>query len=322
MPGPVDAAPPPGRVEHNRGCVRCHEAAAASWNDSLHRRSWSEPDFARARVREPERFCRTCHAPEADPASTPAAAPAEIGVACVTCHVPVRAWLPADGVLAGPTPHTDRTSPHPIVRSDAFAGTAACASCHEFASDRNPELQMQTTVQEHAASAFADRSCQSCHMPQLHHGFAASRDPAMLRAAIVATASRPEPGRVEVTLGLGEVGHAFPTGDPFRRIVVELLAAEDGAWEVVDGEALTRTIGTGRDPGLYRRRTVAHDNRIGAADFTPTLTFDTSHREDTLLRWRVVYERADVTHLDEEPTIFGRIVLSAGELPSQRRENQ
>ena len=61
---------------------------------------------------------------------------------------------------------------------------------------------MQRTVTEHAASRFAVAS-----------------DPAMLRRALVVHVTR-RGDAVAFDLAPGEVGHAVPTGDLFRRLVL------------------------------------------------------------------------------------------------------
>ncbi len=216
----------------NAACVGCHAEIGLEWSASLHRRAHDVPEFLRAYAREPQAFCRACHAPEVD---------ATIGVACVTCHVTTA------GVLAAP--HADartlaRSSPrdrsradaaHPILADARFATDAACASCHEFAFPRNPSAQMQATVSEHRVSAFADISCAACHMPRVadargehrSHAFPASRDPAMLRAAAHISARRVSASALEVTIAPGRVGHAMPTGDLFRRLLVRAQAVDD-----------------------------------------------------------------------------------------------
>src|SRR5262249_21393784 len=66
--------------------------------------------------------------------------------------------------------------------------------------------------------------CASCHMPLVDggrsHAFAQARDPAWLRENLRATAERLEGGRIRVTLVQPAPGHAFPTGDLFRRLEI------------------------------------------------------------------------------------------------------
>jgi hypothetical protein len=52
------------------------------------------------------------------------------------------------------------------------------------------------------------------------HAFVASRDPAFVRQAVRVQAVRDDATTILLTLSPGNVGHAFPTGDLFRRLVV------------------------------------------------------------------------------------------------------
>lgn len=210
MPHP--APNPPARLKLEAGCETCHADIAAEWRSSLHHTSFTDVTFQRAFAEEPDPFCKGCHAPEED---------AALGVGCVTCHV-------TDGdVLAVPG---DRRAPHALARSGAFAGVAACARCHEFAFPdarlRRTPLAMQRTVSEHGARSD---TCATCHMTRaatgghVDHRFAAARDAAFVRSAVSVRARR-TPGGVEVTLTPAAVGHAFPTGDLFRRVRVTVGA--------------------------------------------------------------------------------------------------
>lgn len=315
MPGPGHGPPAVDRAALNATCTGCHADVAGEWDASLHRRSFVDEDVAVAMDREPLPFCRSCHAPEADPRAAPPPAAAAIGVACVTCHVPPRARLPDGAVLAAPG-RRRAPSPHPVVRDEAFASDAACGGCHEFVAPSSPGLMMQSTVTEHRASAFASEPCQSCHMPRAAegrraHGFFASRDPAMLRAAVQANAWRTGDD-VLLELRPGAVGHAFPTGDPFRRLSVELgVEDEDHAWAVVDAVVLTRHIEDRRGAG----RVQVADDRPGASPGPVRVSLRASGRA-TALGWRVVYERVDMDHpQDEDPRLFDRVIVAEGLLP-------
>lgn len=318
MPGPARQAPASDRAELNEQCVACHVEAAAQWQASLHRGSFVDEDVAVAMTREPRAFCRSCHAPESDPETAPPAELAALGVACVTCHVPTGAELPAGAVLAAPRERAGVESPHPVIRDEAFATDAACGSCHEFAAPGSPGLMMQSTLTEHRTSAFATSPCQSCHMPhegegRRSHRFAASRDPAMLRAALQATAER-SGDEVVVSLAPGAVGHAFPTGDLFRRLVVELGHEDDrGEWIELDARVLTRHIEARRGRG----RVQVADDRPGAVPGRIRVELAAPGLAERTLGWRVVYERVDMDHpQDEDPRIFDRVVVAEGRLPS------
>lgn len=297
--------------------MRCHAEAAQSWTGSLHQRSWTDGDFAS--VREPNPFCRSCHAPEADPLTEPSAEAAAMGVACVTCHAPKGRDLPGDAVLASAEAEPRGPSPHAVVRDRAFGTEQACAGCHEFDSQRQPGFMMQTTLTEHAGSALAGESCQSCHMPSVgqgrrSHGFAASRDPDMLRSAVSVVAARPEADVVTLTLRLGRIGHAFPTGDPFRRLQLELDAVTPEGLVPLERRALRREVETQR-VGFFKEAHERADTRVGGRDFAPVQRFELGDAHASTVRWRLAYERLDVTFDRDAPHVFDRIVLYQGTLP-------
>lgn len=269
VPPPAMPHPAPNaqlRAIDNASCERCHTQIAAEWRQSLHRASFTDKDFQRAIGIEPEPFCKGCHAPERD---------AAIGVACVTCHVPERgAVLAAPGAAA---------APHPLTRSAAFATEAACARCHEFdfpdAPARRTPLAMQRTLTEHRGRTD---TCTTCHMTKrdghVDHRFAASRDAAVVESAVDVRATRGAQ-EIRVTLTPAAVGHAFPTGDLFRRIRVS-----------VGGETrfLTRHFRTVQErPGIVVRSEVADDRVLGGPR---EIVFPAG---DAPARVRVVYERAE-----------------------------
>lgn len=315
MPGPARAARAPERVDANAGCVRCHPRQAAEWSASQHRTAYTDPEFQRALVRERPVFCRGCHAPEADPSRPPDVARGSLGVGCVSCHVP-------DGttaVLAAPGEHAP--APHAVVRSAAFGEVEACASCHEFAFPRTPEVPMQSTVTEHRHSRFADRSCGACHMPWVgdgaarhrDHGFAASRDPAMLRAALEISTTREPPGRVRVRVGPGAVGHAVPTGDLFRRLWIEVEAGDDG--ELYDARALSRHVLDDRLVGDDRPGAPALAHRGGVSEIELDLG---DAAIDRTITWRIYHQRVELPLDGDDALVFGETLVAEGQLsPTQ-----
>jgi hypothetical protein len=208
-----EPASPPSAVAANGRCEACHADEASEWRVSLHHAAHDDPSYLASFAREPKAFCTGCHAPEGTAPEV-----ASLGVSCTTCHASAHA--PGAAALAiGDT----------------------CASCHEFsfpdrATSSRPADRMQLTETEHAASELAASTCTDCHMPRVEgashphrdHRFAASRDPDALRRAVGVAARLVDGDVVEVTLRPGRTGHAFPTGDLFRRLVVgvELLNAE------------------------------------------------------------------------------------------------
>ncbi len=303
MPGPARGPRAKDRLDRNDDCVACHADVASEWSHSLHRQSFSDPMFQTALSREhAPAFCRSCHAPEADPRSEPSPRAAEAGVACVSCHVTGS----SDEVLAAPDPGGDDSDvPHPLRRESEFARPDACGRCHEFwfPSDGRAglELKMQRTIAEHARSKFANEDCQDCHMAPsrsggpVHRGhrFTVVGQPGTLRAAVAIAATRPEPGRVVLELSPRLVGHAFPTGDLFRRLAVDVrsVAGTEGpAWS--DQRLLARHFGGQRVGEGQVIKIERDDDRVGIGSGARIVEFALPREmHDRPIEWSLVYER-------------------------------
>lgn len=292
MPGPAtDRYERSTRAEDDARCVRCHASTATTHDASLHRASFSDPSFQKGFALEPAPFCQGCHAPEAKPTSVVDAFARTRGVTCVTCHQPKT----GDAVLAGPARGDRGKAPHPLARTADF-GTRACAGCHEFsfphAEAKGERGLMQKTMREHAASTSTSTSCAGCHMKAGDHGAATSRDPALLRRSLSVGVTRADGGPITFTLDAVGVGHAFPTGDLFRRLVLR-VHVPGGVVEralgrtftsVTEGDAVVRLEST--DVRLAPSRKVVVD--------APEAT-----------RWEVVYQR--VTAVGQTPPFATRV---------------
>jgi hypothetical protein len=318
MPGPAIGPRTHDPVIENAACEGCHMEIAKEWRASLHRHAYVDPVFARAFAREPDPFCQSCHAPDADPLTPVPPAIADLGVSCVSCH------RVEDVVLAGTGGTAE--APHALLRSASFETPAACAGCHEFDFPGRRGEPMQLTVREHASSRFATTSCSECHMPMVEdasgrhrsHRFAASSDSAMLRRAVDVQARRIDPTTIEVVLAPALVGHAFPTGDLFRRLAVEAeVVDEDGDMVAGDVQWLGRRFADERKSGTHALRRMIADERVGARGEQPVLV----HLELGLgaagrrVTWRVMYERVELPDPEGEDVIAERIEVTAGVLP-------
>ncbi len=291
MPGP-GAARGERAVAMNRTCEGCHQEIARQWRGSMHQRAHVEPVYQRAFKIEKLAFCQACHAPEADPTQDPTPPVAALGVGCVTCHIAERDVLTVDGHGA--------TKAHRLVPTPAFATAAACASCHEFAfpdsAVRGRVELMQSTVTEHAVSSYKDTSCAQCHMPLRNglrdHSFGSSRNPIAQRAALTAKAKRVDSG-VLIELNLVGVGHAFPTGDLFRRLTVSAqLVGEDTQLL----RERTRTLARHFKPrrvGNAAIRELARDDRLFPGQPRRVLlTLGTQSAAHPIV-WTVTYDRVE-----------------------------
>ncbi|MGE0789526.1 MAG: multiheme c-type cytochrome [Sandaracinaceae bacterium] len=222
-------------------CTSCHAEIGEEWTSSMHRAAWTDPVFQSAFREEPLEACRNCHAPLREPGEEPSGVAAHEGVSCSTCHV-------RDGRVLG----VGRThgAPHPVERVPDMARSEYCAGCHQFdfPSERRTARghpasgePMQDSYEEWALSDAAAEGvqCNGCHMPRVRgrdgsmhasHRFLGTRDEDFLRSAVALDARAHREGDevvVELRVIPRAIGHAFPTGDLFRR--GELRAwADDG----------------------------------------------------------------------------------------------
>lgn len=277
-------------------CASCHADVTEEWRRSLHRSAFTDAAFARAYAREPRTFCRDCHAPEGD---------AEVGVSCTSCHpVDERAPRPRAG--------------HPPLRA-ATGASGACARCHEFAFDderaRGALALMQSTVREHAASPSRETSCAECHMPRVDghrsHRFGITRDPGALREAVRVEATRVGGSAVHVELRAVGVGHAFPTGDLFRRLQVS-VETDDAGPPAAATRWLSRRFSTARASTGAVVVVETSDDRLEPGRPSEVLLDLGERGQQRALRWKLEYHRAEVASDETPPS--ARILLHEGRL--------
>jgi len=309
MPGPAPPARTGDRSAAQAGCVGCHTDIAGEWAASLHKVSASDEPYREAFAREPLMFCRNCHVPESTPRNPVTAWAEEVGVGCVTCHVTTRGGvLAAHDAVDGAA---ESASPHALLRSPEFAGPGACAGCHEFAFPGASVMprpdDMQETVREHAASWARDYACADCHMPWVDdgagrghrsHSFAASRDPEMLARAVGVSARRLGTTEVEVTLTPGAAGHAFPTGDLFRRLELRVRVIGVDGPHGLQRRRLGREFATGGHGGMFRGQladTRVHNEpvvlRFDLMDGPPPPTPICEDLSQVEVAWELRYQR-------------------------------
>lgn len=202
-------------------CGLCHATQYRQWLGSRHAQAFTNRIFVASYRREPMRWCRNCHAPLPEQAH----ALTEEGINCAACHV-------RDGAVLGSTTPTDKAlAAHPVRVTGALRDPDFCGGCHQFnfprdgAAVRYTDQPMQDTVAEWRRTGAKD-TCQSCHMAAGSHGFPGGHDADWMRATVRATARQLPEGKVAVELRASGVGHRMPTGDPFRRLVVDLCADE------------------------------------------------------------------------------------------------
>lgn len=326
---PIDAEPPDGSTLSAESCTAyCHTATGEEWARSRHAVAFSNPIYAVSeRTVAGQAWCRNCHAPlqaQHDGLARGDVTLASEGVNCAACHV-------RDGkVLVADPPDARTLEAHAAIYTPELRDASFCAGCHQFAMPdvdafpavHDTRVPMQDTYAEWRASAAADRgeTCQTCHMPAGSHAFVrGAHDVEALRAA-VSTSVRSlvaPPGTdprvpgygAEFTLSSRGVGHRFPTGDPFRRLVLQVCA--DAACAEVLG-TLDANRGFVGDADGWR---VGEDLSVpppGASGATRTLIVPVSSAPPW--RWRLTYSYVEPRIWDRVDPDLREVVLSEGEV--------
>lgn len=306
-PGPELAPPPAPTVAlfDDADCERCHVVEASEWRGSAHRWAFTDEVFQAEWAGQPG--CVRCHAPLADP-DAPSGLAAANGVSCVGCHV-------TDGVVR--SVHAANDAPHAVRVEPRLATSEACAGCHDFSfaavapTPYHDEDPLQATLTEwHAAEERG--SCQHCHMRddagRTSHHFPGARDPALLAAALsIEGTARPLAEGTEVTLHLrSRAGHAVPTGDMYRRLVVSSWPI--GREDAPASETLTRDFA---NVGAERRE--VNDDRVPATGERIVVLVLPSARR---VGWRIEWQALDPDVADARwlPTEDTRRLVGEGEL--------
>jgi len=244
-------------------CATCHAEQAHAHARSRHGQAFANPSFRAAWSRHPDPWCLTCHA--------------RGGVTCEACHGEpsmVRVARRPPGPVEAEAPHGFEVVPD--------LGTTACAGCHQV---MPPEatVALQTTMSEHTLSTG---HCAGCHLPGGDHGLrGGARDVDGLREVLSVTWASAAQGWAATVRAEG-VGHAVPTGDPFRQLLVEIGSGD----QVVDRARLGRAV-QGVGAGLEE----VMDTRLPAPG-ADGATARTVQLHGTATWWRLRFELVDPTH--------------------------
>lgn len=253
-------------------CASCHAVEAAALARSRHAHASELAVFRVSAAHASDRaWCATCHRPEGERAA---------GLECLTCH---RVAGRPDAIL-GTRGTPEARAAHEVV-IDASLPASSCARCHEFATPLPDSLHgiavvystqpLQATASELARSA-PGATCNQCHDV---HAPTGGHDAALVRGAI-AIAARSTHDGVELAITASHVGHRFPTGDPFRRLV--LATCEDAACDHVIG-----------------RRTLGKSFALVAGVWAPAIDHTLADGETRLVElptgtwWKVEYDYSD-----------------------------
>jgi hypothetical protein len=250
-------------------CTPCHTEIGEEWGASMHHASFSDGTFQAALGLEQEKdraFCIGCHAPE----KAQEASSVSNGVGCGSCHA---------------TPHLG-----------APAAKQACSGCHEFRFDDARAELVQRTLEEHATSKAAQTSCQDCHMKKRgdhrDHRFVAGHEPSEIARSVHVEATSAQRNAIRFRIS-SSAGHAFPTGDMFRRVRLRVFGDDAHGQVVADAERVfERSWSTIRSGPQAGSRTETSDTRIHGT-WQGDIVLDTT-AAIAVVRWELLYERVVV----------------------------
>jgi Cytochrome c554 and c-prime len=317
-------------------CAGCHAEIAAEWQRSSHARAFTNGVFLAEYLPQAERFCRDCHAPLVeDPRAADAPLLLARGIDCAVCHV-------RDGHVLGATGSGD--AKHAARKDTRLRTSAFCGACHQFDFPEpapgepvryHPGQPLQNTLVEWTKSAYADTSCQACHMPRVatdasglrthpSHAFSTFDNPTLLAGAVRVRASarwRGDALEITVSLAPDKIGHAFPTGDMFRqgRLAVSVGSVTQTArLERIFAATIARD---GKDHLLGQ----VDDTRVLPAKMAPpsphVFRFPRPPQGVTAARWTLTLYRLDpqTARRRQLPDSLVVIPISAGDFELPRR---
>lgn len=235
--------PPPNSSLSVSSCAACHEEQTEQWRRSWHAKASTDPLFvASVRGARGEQWCRNCHSPLPEQQAALAELPgglASEGISCAVCHI-------RDGaVLTAKPPPLHPEGPHRLVYAPELASADFCGGCHQFPFPKGellPKVRYTSTPMQDTLHEWQQTDappCQTCHMPDGSHTFPGAHDRDWLEETLSASV-RPIPRPeglsprtpetwAEVTFTARGAAHRLPTGDPFRRLYVEICADPDCA---------------------------------------------------------------------------------------------
>jgi hypothetical protein len=284
-------------------CGGCHAREQHAWAASRHAQAFTNPTFRIAFQAGPRAWCLTCHAPRSAQQGQKALSE---GVSCAACH------LRGKTVLSSRAPSKAALSAHPIVEEPRLRTATFCAQCHQFDAPVNAELEhhdrfvssgtpLQDTLSEWRASSFSPSTpCQGCHMREGSHAFPGGHDAALVRGALEVEVRADGPTRVLATVRSRGVGHAVPTGDPYRRLRLTLCADAD-CKRVLGSTTFARSL-----KSTDRTYHVQEDTRVPpptaqAASASRTLEIPLAVPLRPGATWRLVRHHADPRHESRLP---------------------
>ncbi len=267
-------------------CNGCHVGSHQSWQAGAHGAGSSSTDFLDAIREVGEETCQGCHLPlqvqrpqlvsfDGDDVNRPVVAPnphfnatlnAE-GVTCAACHV-------REGKIVASEPSPSPSPVHPnLTWSPELSKSESCAACHQLTWP-GADVPLYDTYGEWTRSpqAVAGIQCQDCHLAAASESSLGNNHNVDVPAAraltiLVDMPSAPvirggEALNASIRILNTGAGHSFPTGSPWKQVVVEVYLEREG--EKAPERVATTSQVLGRSLSEVAPWTTTEDTRLQA----------------------------------------------------------
>jgi hypothetical protein len=221
--------------ENSKDCGVCHKEIYSEWETTRHKVAFTNELYKKSHEKEPLVWCLNCHAPflkdKGNPEKIEDRVLTDEGVSCLVCH------KRGDKILTARIPQNPKE--HSYIEVKEMRRSEFCENCHQFnfpvGTGNVPHKDfkfsnqpMQNTFTEWQMSYFFGKeTCQDCHMKPKDgyrtHSFPGGHNADYLAKTFSLKMNRISNRETKLTIIAKQLGHAFPTGDLFRSLVVRLL---------------------------------------------------------------------------------------------------
>ncbi len=224
-----------GNLESSKDCGVCHKEIYAEWETTRHKVAFTNELYRESHEREPLTWCVNCHAPmmkaNGDLEKIEDRVFKEEGISCIVCH------KRGDKILTARIP--SKPQEHKYIEVKEMRRSEFCENCHQFnfpvgtgnvphKNFKYSAQPMQNTFTEWQMSYFYGKeTCQDCHMKPKDgyktHSFPGGHNRDYLENTFSVNLEKISNSDVKLTVTAKRLGHAFPTGDLFRTLIIKLL---------------------------------------------------------------------------------------------------
>jgi hypothetical protein len=289
-----------GNQESSKDCGACHEGIYEEWSNTRHRVAFTNKLYKESHEKEPLIWCVNCHAPimksNGDPEKIQDRLFVEDGVSCIVCH------KRGDKILTARIP--SKPKEHEYIEVKEMRRSEFCENCHQFnfpvgtgnVPHKNFKFSnqpMQNTFTEWQMSYFYGKeTCQDCHMETKTnyktHNFPGGHNRDYLAKTFSLSLEKVSDDDAKLIVTAKRLGHAFPTGDLFRTLVIRLLDKKGEEIKKINLRYVYTEIESNRNSQTHSAKKLIERNII-----TPPVS-----KEDAYFIKNISISNADMARID------------------------